>query len=71
MAWTAGFEPESIRGRQVLSQNHYTTSASKNDSELTYTSYNFSIPSLIRCENITKALSLIFFLLLLLVLFCN
>ena len=61
MASTAGFEPESIRGRQVLSQNHCTTSASKNDSELTYTSYNFSIPSLIRCENITKALSLSLF----------
>ena len=60
MASTAGFEPESIRGRQLLSQNHCTTSASKNYSELTYTSYNFSIPSLIRCENITKALSLIF-----------
>ena len=48
-------------GRQLLSQNHCTTSASKNDSALTYTSYNFSIPSLIRCENITKALSLSLF----------
>ena len=66
MASTAGFEPESIRGRQVLSQNHCTTFASKNNSELTYTSYNFSIPSLVRCENITNVFSLIFLLL-----FCN
>lgn len=43
MASTAGFEPESIRGRQVLSQNHCTTFASKNNSELTYTIFLFRL----------------------------